>query len=79
MNGLSEINRAAGDECSSRDPSVYIARAKQVAANKAEWGKRIANCTGDQFDTPGIDPMYTMAVQLEGRSVAYRNGHLVIA
>lgn len=79
MNISNSIGHSAGDERSSRVPGVQSARAKQVAANKAEWAKRAAACRGDQFDKPGIDPMYIVAVQLEGRRPNYRNGHLEIA
>jgi hypothetical protein len=77
MNGLREVNRAADDERSSRDPNIYIARAKQVAANKKEWLRR-ANVAAIS-DGSGDNAFYIIATQLENRPVAYRDGHLAVA
>jgi hypothetical protein len=76
QHGLDATERYNGDERSSRDPNVYIARAKQVAANRKEWLRRAKDFADAGYSG---NAAYIAATQIHPRRVEYRDGHLQIA
>jgi hypothetical protein len=76
QHGLDATEHYNGDERSSRNPDVYIARAKQVAANRKEWERRAKAFADAGYSGNAV---YIATTQLGNRPVAYRDGHLVLA